>query len=930
MHHGPEFTVILIVCLALIVGAATRFFGTRLKVPYTVAMLVLGLGLGWALRAAGRDPDGHGLIDRLQASLDLSPDLIVFVFLPALIFESAFGLDVHTFRKSLGAAVVLAVPALILATFLTAYLMLGIAPGWGWSMTAALVFGALISATDPVAVVALMRELGVSKRLATLIEGESLLNDGTAIVIFTVLLGLLADPGQSFAFRPVVAKFAVVVAGGLAVGAVLAIFTSWWMGKSFNDPLVEITLTVVLCYVAMFVAEGIFHVSGVMAIVFAGLWMSGPGRTKISPEVEHSLHHFWAMLAYMANTLVFFLAGLVIGSNLNEASGADLLVIVGAYAGIMVIRGIATFVVTPVANATMKDPIGPKDALVATWGGLRGAVSLALALLVANHDKVDPVIGKKILLATAGVVLLTIIVNGTTMAALLRKFGYDKPPLADQLALATAQATVMERVEEGLHAGAQERALRTVRWSELFQKVGERRKRFEDEKTRVAQALANASAAEQAGGYWNQALGLERGAYWEAFQKGTLSGRAAKALSREIDLQLDQLHRGVLSPPESRSPPLGPVEAWLRRTIRAQDAYARNFAAIEFDNLSMLYDLSRGEAYAAKAVLLGMAELEGIPSGVREEIRSVYLRYLKDSTQRLEEMRVHLPELTQAIETRIAERVAYNLEKDGYEELAHSGALSHDQAERMIEQVEHHMAALARSPRELPIPTVEQMVAEVPLFSRLDDAARAKLCKDSTRIVVPPGEHLFRQYDSGDSLFVIVRGACEVSRRTTAESEQEELVDMLGGGDIVGEMAMLTGEARTASIRAATAVTLVKIQRESFQEIMKGSPKVEAEVWASFAERQADNALRDAPALSHLGRKARMAWIHDSKQVKLAKGATHRTDASTRAVFIVTGAVNVGGRAHPARSLLTNVEDAEIYATVDARIALLPEIPAAG
>jgi NhaP-type Na+/H+ or K+/H+ antiporter len=927
--HGIEFTVVLVVGLALTIGAAMRMLGSRIKVPFTVAMLLIGLAAGWWLRDHGAGADGAhmGLLERLGSASGISSDLIIFIFLPALIFESAFAMNVHAFRKALGIAITLAVPALLVATFLTAFLAQAVMPAaWGWSFTIMLVFGALISATDPVAVVALMRELGVSKKMATLVEGESLLNDGTAIVIFSVLVGLAADPSASFELAPVIVQFVKVVAGGLLVGVVLSALVSWWIGRSVNDPLVEITLTLVLGYAAMFIAEGLFHVSGVMALVVSGLWMAGPGRTKISPEVHHFLHQFWEMLAYIANTLVFFLVGLVVGSQFGGATLADAGIIVALWAGIMVIRAICTFSFRPIANALSPEKMTMSDGIVVTWGGLRGAVSMALALIVSQNDQIPREISEKLLLVTAGVVLMTLVVNGTTTGAVLRHFGYDKPPLSEQLAALSARGTALSGVSSGLQRLASSRELRTVKWADVQSGVTRRRAELDTEATRVGRELESASDAEKEAGYWRQAVSVERGAYWHAFEEGTLGAAAVRVLDHELELQLDRLAHHDITPPDTRLPALGPLQAWLRRTIRSQDWYTKNFAPIEFNNLAMLYDLSRGEASAAAAVLESLEHLEGMDEGVKGRIRDAYRGYLQAGKERLEEMRVNLPEITEAIEKRIAETLALQLERSQYEHLSHHGTLDPSQGERLVRDVDERIARLRQAPTRLPMPDALALLRGVPLFEPLDDVRIAELAKSAGRIVVPKGEYLFHTGDSGDSLFVVARGAVHVLREIEG---QEVLVDVLGGGDILGEMALLTGEARNASIRAASTVTLVKLGREDFLRLFEGHADVERDVWDAFARRRGDNFLGAQPRFRHLDRDARIAWCGGREHVVLAKGDKHTVGDGVSHVLVLTGAVFTSDGRHPAPDVLSVAAGDEIEATVDARLVLLPAGPAA-
>src|SRR5690606_37809683 len=261
------------------------------------------------------------------------------------------------------------------------------------------------------AVVAILRELGVSKRLAVLIEGESLLNDGTAIVVFGVLIAILTGEQASFQTGAALLSFVEVVAGGLGVGFLVPFLGSFWIEKLFNDPLAEITLTLVMAYASMIIAEAFFHVSGVMAVVTAGLWMRGTGKTKISTEVSHFLHRFWETLGYIANTLIFFLVGIVIAQKLHETSWGELGLVCVIYGGVMAIPFALVFAFGPVTSRS-SDGISSKDNLVISWGGLRGAVSLALALIVSQDQRIQQDRRRQIRLMTAVVVLITIVVNG--------------------------------------------------------------------------------------------------------------------------------------------------------------------------------------------------------------------------------------------------------------------------------------------------------------------------------------------------------------------------------------------------------------------------------------------------------------------------------------------------------------------------------------
>ena len=321
-RHGLD--ALFFIILALIIGAATRHFLKKSPLPFTVMLLLFGLGLGTLARLHYFDFWDFGFL-KLDVSLmndsmiwaaNLNPHLLLYVFLPILIFEAAFAMDVHVFKKSVTNATILAVPGICIALGLTAAIVIGCKmagigfEGWGWPM--ALMFGSVISATDPVAVVALLKELGASKKLGTLIEGESLLNDGTAIVIFNVFL--LTVTGAASDTNGFV-EFIYVAVGGTVVGLLIGWVVLAWVKKVFNDALVEICVIVAAAYLAFFVAEYFLHVSGVLALVALGLVMAGVGRTRISPEVEHFMHEFWELAGFIANCLLFLIVGVVIAER---------------------------------------------------------------------------------------------------------------------------------------------------------------------------------------------------------------------------------------------------------------------------------------------------------------------------------------------------------------------------------------------------------------------------------------------------------------------------------------------------------------------------------------------------------------------------------------------------------------------------------------
>ena len=255
MEHSTGLLVLMYVIGSIIIGSLTMISIKSMKLPYTVALLIIGLGLGGLERSGFFLTFMPMVSDSINLISDIDPHLFLFVFLPTLIFESAYSLEVHLFKRIFSQIATLAVPGLIVSTIATAVLVKYLFP-WDWSWELCLMFGALISATDPVAVVALLKEVSSRKRLETLIEGESLLNDGTAIVLFTLFYGMVLSSGNgSFDFLGVVGEFSFVVMLGLAIGIILGYLAILLISKVFNEPLVEISLSVGVAYLVFFIAE---------------------------------------------------------------------------------------------------------------------------------------------------------------------------------------------------------------------------------------------------------------------------------------------------------------------------------------------------------------------------------------------------------------------------------------------------------------------------------------------------------------------------------------------------------------------------------------------------------------------------------------------------------------------------------------------------
>ncbi|HEY2064940.1 MAG TPA: sodium:proton antiporter [Gemmatimonadaceae bacterium] len=386
--------LVILYCISTAVAIAVR----RTRVPYTVALVIVGLALGSM---------------RFVAPPHLTRELLFTFFLPGLLFEAAFHLDWTAFRRVWRSAVGLAVPGVVVATVVMAVLVVvaGRAFGLATDMDPrlALVFGALLAATDPVAVTALFRELKAPARLAALLESESLFNDGTGIVLLSLMLAYATGAPTGLATAS--AEFVLLTGGGALIGAGVGWVVAMVI-RRLDEPMIEIGLTVIAAYGSFVLAERV-GVSGVLATVVAGMMCGRQGRDLgMSPLSRAAVQTFWEYVAFALNSIVFLLIGFEFDSVRLRSVWPELIV---AFLAMLVARGLIVFGMLALQRRSA-DPLPRRWGSIVVLGGLRGALSMVLALsLPPDLPQRDLIVS-----LTVGVVLLSIIVQGMTMPFLMR------------------------------------------------------------------------------------------------------------------------------------------------------------------------------------------------------------------------------------------------------------------------------------------------------------------------------------------------------------------------------------------------------------------------------------------------------------------------------------------------------------------------------
>jgi CPA1 family monovalent cation:H+ antiporter len=379
--------------ILLLIAAVVAMLARRLRVPYSVGLVFAGIALA---------------LLPFSPNVIFTKQLVYTVFLPPLIFEAAFQLRWPELRKDLPVIVTLATLGVLLSAAATAVGMHFLAR---WTWISAIVFGMLISATDPVSVIATFKDAKVHGRIRLLVEAESLFNDATAAVAFT--LALLFASGQSIGSAEIAKTLAIMLAGSFVCGAIMAAFVLLLAGAT-DDHLVEITFTSVAAFGSFLLAEH-FHLSGVLATLTAGLIIGNIGHLSIAPKAREAVEEFWEYAAFVANSLIFLLIGMRVANQDYR------FVLLPALIAILIVTCARALSIYPLcllfARSTLR--IKSSHQHILFWGGLRGALALALAL------GLPPEIQNKEAIVTVAfaVVAFSIFVQGMTIKPLMRRLG---------------------------------------------------------------------------------------------------------------------------------------------------------------------------------------------------------------------------------------------------------------------------------------------------------------------------------------------------------------------------------------------------------------------------------------------------------------------------------------------------------------------------
>jgi Na+/H+ antiporter len=524
VEHLEVFIVVLFVSVAGL-NALARW----LSVPYPIPLVLGGLAIG---------------LTPGMPEIELDPDLVLLIFLPPLLYSAAFFSDLHALRHNVRPISMLSV-GLVLATIVVVAVLGHEVMGMSWAVAFAL--GAIVAPTDPVAATAVMRRLGAPRRLVNLIEGESLVNDATALVAYRVAVA--AALGGSFSLFEASLEFVGAAAGGIAIGLLVA-FVVGEIRRRLDDTPTELTISLFTAYAAFIPAEEL-HLSGVLAAVTSGVYLGWRAPAIASPQTRLEGFALWSILIFLLNAVLFILIGLQLPVVIDGLESRGVAEPIG-YAALVCAAVIGTrfvwlMTVPHVVRALDRRPqqrerrVGWRERAVGSWAGLRGAVSLAAALaLPLETDSGAPFPERDLILfITFALILVTIVGQGLTLPALIRRLGVQADASEEEAeevhARLAASKAALERLDELEGDGARQVSddtLRRVRGIYEF-----RRRRF---KARAGMLEDDDGIEDRSRAYQRLMLELyaaQRRALVELRNSGAISNDVMHRVERDLDLE---------------------------------------------------------------------------------------------------------------------------------------------------------------------------------------------------------------------------------------------------------------------------------------------------------------------------------------------------------------------------------------------------------
>ncbi|SMH29292.1 cation:proton antiporter [Maritimibacter sp. HL-12] len=814
----------VIASLFLVIGVAEPL-AARLRLPYSVILASIGvlIGVGAVFFLRTDLTDALNPVAEAIIGLPIRSNVFLYVFLPTLLFQATLGMNLRRMLDDWVPILVLAVVAVVVAT-----LSVGYALSWASTLplAACLLIGAIVSTTDPSAVVSIFRSISAPRRLARIIEGESLLNDAAAIALFGLFMGfvMLGMPDPSLG--DALARFPLLVVGGAFTGWLAARIAVWIMALFSRHELAQISISVALPYLAYIGAEQSVGASGVIAVVAAGLTLNLTGPGRLPPQTWSNLRELWGVLAHWAGALIFILAALLIPRLLEEVRIGDFLLVGVVVLAAIAARGVILFGLMPLLTVLKLSPSVERPYRVAIlWGGLRGAVTLALALAVTESFRVPDGIQRVVGILATGFTLFTLIVQGTTLRWIIGRLGLDHLSPIDEALSRQVVAVALQTVREDV-------ARTTENYELSHDTVRGEAKRFGE---RLEEAVKQAEASADILDRDRITLGLialaghERDTILARVRERTISARMAEKVLSDADRLIEAARSAGRS--------------GYNRAARRSVGYGRAFRAAGL--LHSRFRLSRPLALLTadrfELLLSQRLVLRDLGAFIDSRIRRIHGRRVAELLRELlsrrigavetalEGLRLQYPGYAEELERRFIRRTALRLEEREYATMREDGLIGAEVFTKLMGDLALRRAAAEDRPQlDIALQRTE-LVRQFPLFSALEEPEIKRLSRALKTRYVNAGDVIIHKDSVARSVYFIASGAAEVE--TAGQTWR------LGRGEMFGQMSVLMKKSRRTEVRAIAPSTLLELDEARFRRLLSRSAALQDAVRASAEKR---------------------------------------------------------------------------------------------
>jgi NhaP-type Na+/H+ or K+/H+ antiporter len=828
-----EFIVLIALLLSFIVHELAK----RVPLPYASLLLLSG----FILRVFGFFTPylekGTSLIDHIDHAT------ILLIFIPTLIFETAFTMDSYTFKKEFWQIFMLSTSAVVMTAFINSaaiMLILDYTGLFGWSE--ALLFGTILSATDHVAVVSLLKKTHTDHMFRTLIQGETLLNEGVVLLLFNVMkdisLGNTNTPGQ------VVELFFKLSGGGIALGLGASVISYLILRRIVNDKVQEINLMFVLTYLTYFIGESRLHVSGALSILTFGLFMASFGKMAISPMIESSVHDFWAIIAHNIEALIFVISGMQLGLQIldNTRRFEEIAIALVLYFVLHFIRCIVIFAHLPLLRR-IGYGLTLKKALLLSVAGVKGTISLVLSLAVFSESSMDNDLRHTISLLTTIITTLSIILDTFFVKAVIKYLKISRVKPVTECIFLQMVSSIMDETEKHMQDLTHKPQFRLIDWKKLNRTVGpknllistlksttkgEHLLKTLGERATIEQLLQDLrsydkiSDDEQEHELRRRLLSTVKGLYWHEFKTSQCSRYSARILIHSANRSLDDIQL------ELHDWDIVQESVFNKSHIDMLLRYSNLFVIGKYfrqslhDNMFTIYDCASAFIHTHEEVISIVQQV-----GIQLSNYQIYKKVIDEFEQQINNCRVFLrnyisntfPEIKQDVQTKKAcYQVLYKQRLDieeGYEK----GLLDRHEYSSLMTIIDSTLKHVELGWKSK-FPTLTQMLKECEIFKEASKDELKKICKHSKEKLYRSGEYLYVKGDNAGGIFIILKGRVE-------EGGDADKHDHFTG-ELIGYQHALSKFRSTTYAQAQTFAHIAFIPRSCFKTFLA---KYEEKLW---------------------------------------------------------------------------------------------------